>query len=574
MSWIVGIIGDSIPGSEQEAILSRFHHCNNTIQIPGKFLAVSGGNTKTLFSYTDNAISYVVAGVGLHRSASFTSILTAQDWMQRLKQEPPTLDDIEGHFVVIRYKENTLECFSDRVGLRTMYFAQTSYGWTFSTQLHQVCSLLPSSSIDWKTFGSRWLGLQQFSHNSPITGIYKVPPNGYARIYDNRFSLSGKPWISFPELHVTPEQIVEILRKLLSLPDKKILLGLSGGLDSRILLAIISSLSRYYETYSFGRSDDADVALAERICRNEQIPFQKISEENLPADQCIELMHNYLHKTNLVEGAATSVRLRFYSQLDIGDSVMIDGGNGEILRRQFLQRIVVRRKNDMLHCRTEKLFPYFLLQRADIFNDETTSLMKEGALHDLERSFLSIPSPEEIGVENFLDLWTVSTRIPIVACDEQARIDEHVVNFMPFSQPSIIQNALSVSLFFRNNNRLSKKLIRSFHPSLSRYPLVKNGISYPYGLTTLQSRIWTKARSVIGKRDSTAHVQHFLNAIKEFTLDTVHAVETKNYSHYDYDKILHIVTAYYNGDRRYASQVNWWLAFDVWRKAVEKKADK
>ncbi|MBI2430203.1 MAG: hypothetical protein HYV29_15655 [Ignavibacteriales bacterium] len=62
----------------------------------------------------------------------------------------------------------------------------------------------------------------------------------------------------------------------------------------------------------------------------------------------------------------------------------------------------------------------------------------------------------------------------------------------------------------------------------------------------------------------------FLDAIKEFVCDTVNSASTKFYSPYNYKKIFHAVNMYYKGDVRFANEVNWWIAFDVWRRAVEK----
>ncbi len=571
MSWIVGMIGDAIPEIEQKAILSRYKHSGTTVRIQGTFLAIAGGNPDTSVSHADDSLAILVAGIGILRSSpSSSSILTAQDWVKRLTPEIPVIGDLDGHFIILRYRNGILECFSDRVGLRTLYAAKTHFGWVFGTRLDAVCSLLPSTSIDWKTFGSRWLCVQQCSHESPVNGIRKIPPNGTFRMSVNEIAVSSTPWLSYTAAPSSPRQTIELLRSFITVHDTTMRLGLSGGLDSRVLLALLASSGQSYSTYAFGGSNEPDVALAERLCRAEGIRFRHIEESFPSADQCVSMMQEYVRRTHLVEGAASSVRLRYYSALHEPNSIMIDGGNGEILRRQFLRRISFYAKDDLLHRRTDRLLPYFLLHRADIFNKDISVRMHEGAAADLDRSLQSLPSPQIIGEENFLDAWTITTRIPIVACDEQARIDESAINFMPFSQPSVLQSAISLPLANRRNNRLSKNIIRTCSPSLSRYPLVKNGIAYPYGLTTLQSRLWTAIRSRLDRRDREADLRLFLNTVKEYALDAVHSADTRNYAPYDYAKVLRIVTGYYSGNRRYAREVQWWLAFDVWRRAVEK----
>lgn len=570
MSWIVGIFGDSLPLQEQHALLASAQNRLHTLHIPETLLAAAGGHRDTLVVHSDSAVSYIVAGIGLRLSASSTSILTENEWTERLSIETPTLNDLNGHFIILRWRNNAVEFYTDRAGLRTMYVAQTHFGWIFGTQLHRVASHQHASAIDWSRFGSRWLCLQQCSHESPVRSVHKIPPNGSGRIVNNSITVRSVPWLSYRENTESLHPIDASILNLITVQNRLLMLGLSGGLDSRVLLALMISSKSNFTAYSFGAPDDPDVELAQMICRTEGIPFTLIDEPFPSSDDCIAMLNEYVHTTNLVEGASSSVRLRYYSRLDGNGAVMIDGGNGEILRRQFLQRFAFRGRDDLIHRRTERLFPFFLLHRAAIFTNDIELQMRTGAIDDLDRSFHALPPPKEIGVENFLDAWTITMRIPVVACDEQSRIDGCVPNFMPFSQPDILQRALFLPLNQRRNNRMLKQIIRSNAPSLIRFPLVKNGILYPYRLTTLQSRIWTAVRSSFAARGNTQHLHRFLDTIKAFVLDNVHSRSVQQYDPYDYDKVLRMVTSYYSGNRSLGREVNWWIAFDVWRKGVEK----
>lgn len=570
MSWIVGMLGESLPRHERNALMASAENRLHTLCIHNRLVAAAGGYRDTLVVHSNDAVSYIVAGIGIQLSESSSSILTENEWTERLSKDAPEFNDLNGHFIILRWRNNGVDLYSDRAGLRTMYVARTQFGWIFSTQLHRIALQRPESSIDWSAFGSRWLCLQQCSHDSPVRGIYKIPPNGSARISNGTISVRSAPWLSCGEQPGSFRPIGATLRNMITVRNRPLLLGLSGGLDSRVLLSFLKSSKSNFTAYSFGTMDDPDVVLAQRICRSESIPFTLISEPLPSADDCIAMLHEYVQKTNLVEGASSSARLRYYARLDGNGAVMIDGGNGEILRRQFLQRFALRGRDDLIHRRTEHLFPLFALHRADIFSGEIRSQMYAGAVNDLDRSLRSLPPPDEIGFENFLDAWTITMRIPVVACDEQARIDEYVLNFMPFSQPDILQRALQLPLNQRRNNRFSKKVIRENAPSLTRYPLIKNGITYPFQLTTLQSRLWTALRSKFGVHNNSTHLHRFLDTIREFILDTAHSRTVQQYAPYDYNKILRMVTLYYSGDRSLGHQLNWWIAFDAWRRAVEK----
>lgn len=397
-----------------------------------------------------------------------------------------------------------------------------------------------------------------------------MPPNGISTIDDSGIHLSSQPWITIPKNSGSPESIFRVLSSIINIPDKRIALGLSGGFDSRLLFAMLSHLKRDFFSYSFGHPTEPDVLLAKKIAAINNIPFHFYPNAIPSRDECVRQLRRYVEQTNAAAPASESQRLNHYEALQQSNAMMIDGGNGEIARRQFLNRLAIRHQNDVVALNSDKILTHLSLHRADIFNTETLDSMKKGAHGEIERSLRSLPSPSDIGVENFLDSWIATTRIPNVGADEQARIDEHILNFMPFSQPDFINSALQIPLRIRKNSLLFRDLIDRIQPSLGQFPLVKNNILYPYSLTTLQARLWTAVKSKLFGRYDDPLVHDFLHVIKEFVLDSAMSASTKQYPHYDHKKIVSIVDGYYKGNKNLASEVNWWIAFDVWRTMVEK----
>jgi hypothetical protein len=286
--------------------------------------------------------------------------------------------------------------------------------------------------------------------------------------------------------------------------------------------------------------------------------------------ECIALLYSYVQQANVAAPASTSVRLRWYQVLKENDTVVLDGGNGEIARRQFFTLLKLKASKHIFAADAVRLFPHLLAAKPDFFTTETAEQMKAGAIEELAALFHMLPKPNEIGIETFLDFLALAIRIPNIACDEQARIDEHLLNFMPFSQPDFIHAAISLPLSERHNNRFFKALIQKYNPKLAHYPLVKNNISYPFVLTTLQARLWTAAKKLMVKKETDPTVHFFLDTMQEYILDTFTSTEVRNYDRYDYKKISHYVEQYFAGKKEFADKVNWWLAFDTWRRMVEK----
>lgn len=570
MSWIVGIVGDSIPIDLLNNVKSLYPPPLYTINTPGKFFLAAGGNTETLHCHTDHSGATIVAGCGISMFNDTSHILASQDWNTLFSGETVSLQDLNGNFVAIRYRNSVFECFSDRVGLRTLYFGNTGSGWVFSSKLSWVCRLLPETTIDWNVFGARWISFNQLSFSSPVRHVHRLPPNGHAVIRNAHLTLNSTPWIDGTTEESTPESVRSILYALTAIPDKHIRIGLSGGLDSRTLLSIVAARTKNFSAYSFGSEDEPDIQSARRICAALNIPFGLHTAPLPPRDECIKLVNDYVHQSNLVGSASMAVKLRYYPMMSVPKSVQIDGGGGEVARRQLLNRLSVLAPGDVKRLDAKNIIRYLTVHRSDIFNKETATIMYDGAIAELDQLIHSLPSPSRIGLENFLDRWAATVVIPNVACDEHARIDEYILNFMPFSQPSFMESVIRLPLRYRTNNRLFKDIISQSTPLLSRFPLIKNNVPYPYRMSMLQMRVWTKILSVLRATYVDRTPTAFLDSIEEYVRDTVHSSKTRAYPYYDYAKVLSLVERYYNGERHLSGDVNWWLAFDVWRRGVEK----
>lgn len=59
-----------------------------------------------------------------------------------------------------------------------------------------------------------------------------------------------------------------------------------------------------------------------------------------------------------------------------------------------------------------------------------------------------------------------------------------------------------------------------------------------------------------------------LSRVSEFVQDTVHSREVSSWEPYDYTAIVRMVEQFYEGKTELARQVDWWLAFEMWRKSI------
>ena len=246
---------------------------------------------------------------------------------------------------------------------------------------------------------------------------------------------------------------------------------------------------------------------------------------------------------------------------------MVDGGFGEIARRQFLNRLLTRDRRKLSELRPEAIAAAMRLRPPPIFARQALEEMSAGIREDVEQLWQEMPSPEEIGAENFADLLSIRTRLPNTYGHEQGRLDHHVVNYMPFAQPSFLDAVFYTPLEERRNSRAFKRILRERAPELLSLPLVKAGSTYRVWMPSYAAVAWVlfKRRFAGTYVDPMPH--RLLTAMEEFVRDLARSASVRTCPYYELPYVDRIVSGYYGGNRALAPEVDRWLSLELWRRA-------
>jgi hypothetical protein len=547
------------------------------ISTPHLYIAI-GGNPDTAIREhnTETSTGWAVVGTGIRRSNSGASILTRDEWGHILAQESFDADYIDGHFVALRWKDDRIECFTDQLGQRTVYYASYYGGICISTRIDWVARTTDHSELDFASLGGRWLLFNQLRYDSCIAGIERLGPGGQAAFSNGRLnnSLPFIPWLpSFePGTADTAMNIVQQFAQCGLKHHHSPTLGLSGGLDSRFLLALlISNPDHDLATHTFGAPNDPDVQIAQQIAATLGLPNYHLNDPLPDVQTCIDGIRSFVSQTLLIEPATSWLKLRYYVKLRDYRRLMIDGGFGEIARRQYLNR-VVRLGGAAVRTRdTTRLMQLMRAPRADIFSPEVTALLESGTRSSLESAIVAMPPVEKIGIEDFADLLAVRTRVPNYGAPEQARLDGEILNFMPLVQPSFLRAVFGIPAKQRSNAGLYYNIIRGSNPALSRFPLAKSGFAYRFGLSSNAIWLLLRLKSKLAKPYSDSMPDQLLAHLREYVIDIAHSKSVAENPAYDYRKIVDAVTRYYAGELHLRSTVDWWLTFELWRRSLVNK---
>jgi len=579
MSWILGTIGSFTKAEKMH--ISALHPRPLTIVQTNNIYLASGGISSTCLhgqftpSQTTNWQEWIVTGLGMQWEKDHSSFYSATQWSSILTESQPQVSKIDGHFVALRFNDREIQIFTDQLGMRSFYAAKTAHGIIFSTRLDWVAQASDNCEVDFESFGPQWLAFNQISCWSPIRQIYRLGPGSKARCTSTSFEYQEVMWS--PDFDSNEENGFEdSLKPFLiprDVPPEDISFGLSGGLDSRVLLALYSSMGeKTLKLHVFGDLLDPDVIISTDIAQ--RLNFPHVHEQYFPqnSEELLAHMREYLAQIYVTSPASAVINAGGVDHVAEHASVILDGSFGEIARRQCFNRLLIKGSKALRRRAADQITYYMTIHRAEIFNRDTIDIMEKGFIRQMQWYLDETSLQNSITDEDFVDLMTIRTRFPNYSGVEQARTDAFISGYMPFLQPSVLRSVFRIPMYLKRNGRLFRKMIIQHCPELTSFPLVKGGTTYPFWFSTVPAHIWTLVKKRIGRQFMDMRIYAMLDMLKEYILDLVHSQELQNYSPYDVQKIQFMVNHYYAGDRHFAHEIDWWLSFEFWRQSLKNKS--
>ncbi|MDZ7625094.1 MAG: hypothetical protein U5J96_11720 [Ignavibacteriaceae bacterium] len=564
MSWLFGYIGNT----ERQKITSP--------DIPlyqfkdSRLILFTGGNKQTCFFKSNSLDScWAVTGVGLKSSDNGYKILNENEWNIQLTSNQINFNPINGHFVAIKYYDNELKFFTDELGLREIFIIKLPDGFGFTTRIEWLKYFI-KPEIDLKEFGARWLLQNQISRKSIFKNVIRLVCAN-ATIKNNSLSIKQNLWQ--PDFNSVADQssFSLSLNKLLSISDKKISLSLSGGLDSRLLLSYLANKnSDLWDSHTFGDPNHPDSKIASDLLISLNRKNEIIDDELPSIHKLIELVKTYSVQSFVTNPVSSILNLRFYNRLADQNRIIIDGGFGEIWRRAFANKLLLVGKNSLLKKDSKSVSGFLRYNRADIFSEEALVEMEKGVIEQLDELFEDIPDANQISPASWVDLFSIRSRLTNYYAPEQARVDQHVISFMPLVQKDILKLLFGLNEVEKKNGKLFRELIRQNSIQLTKHPLVKGNIVHPFNSSSISARLHSRVKNRLGLGYQSKQPIELLKSLKEFINDTIRSSEVKNYDLYDQKKIDRIGKDFSSKGDEYYQEIDWFLSFELFRQGISK----
>jgi hypothetical protein len=566
MSWLFGIAGNYAGSIDKDLIKENLLF---SFQSENLKLFVGGLKENVFYEKTSDTEGWAMCGIGIKKAGNKYRFMAFDDWKESTLKDGEDYGKLDGHFIFLKWNNNEITFFNDRLGLRDLYLLKNKHFTAFSTRLDYFTFLNHKSEINIEELSTYWLLSFPASTNSLLREVIRLGPGGKGKITKGEIIKNNNPLIFDFGNNDDVKEFVDELGNFTAFSlsqGEKISLGLSGGLDSRVLLEmLLKSGLKNWQTHFIGSPDNPDVKIAKQISVEKNIPYLNLFNPVPKPSETIKLLKNFIGQLGPVAPASEILVYPYYKILFDQGFRIIDGGDGEIHRREFLNRILFIAKGAVVTKDQEKLYKILSSNKAAIFNHEALTLMRNKAMNKISDLFGQMPECKGIGIENWLDLLILRYKLPNLSGPSQSLLDSVSIAYMPYIQPHLLEFSFHLAVMKKKNGKVFRNILDTGNHQLGSYKLVKNLIYYPYHSNSLTMRLVLALKRKIGKYYKEKTDEELLDIMKEYILDTVNSAEFDSFVYYNQANIKQMVNDYYKGNKSLAAQLNWWLTFDIWR---------
>lgn len=608
MSWIFGAFGDINLTEKKRLERIINNHINHVdqksvIHKEGKnFWVTAGGNSENILfgkifqSEMNNSKKFSVhnsenedyiwisVGMGVIRKNGFYRLMSNNDWKDFFISEDIQFENLNGHFCSVIINNSEINIFTDQLGTRDIYFIQKEWFFVFSTRLDLLTKYKGYFDIDFRAMGSLWLLESQINTGTIIKNINRLTSSAVITAkFLNKFEIaySEKPWIPQISTDVSQDQLYDKLKELIYLPineNAKILLALSGGMDSRILLSILIELfgsknlpKNYlyptFETFTFGMPDDLDVEIPSLLSQNFGFEHKIYFEDFVLDDNTISELTKFICNTGMTFPVSEFLLKRNYNQLKSKRCLIIDGCWGEITRSSLFKRLIAMAPKEIKNRNSKIFFKYMFYPHSDIFDEEIKNIMIEGALEHLSNCLNVMPDFDDYSLNSWMDLFAIRTKQPNLVGIEQTRIDNLVRSFSPFVQVDFFNLIFSVDTEIKKNGTILKTIFKKHKNGLDKYPLNAGGVKIPFSYSSSSISIKRKILSVFSKKRNSYRTM-ILKNLDEYYHNIINSLSFVNFVFFDKKKINRIYLEYKQGSQKAERELDWFFTFELFRKGL------
>jgi hypothetical protein len=383
------------------------------------------------------------------------------------------LSEADGHFALVLRRGTRTLLLRDRVGAFEVFLDDTLN--VVSTSFLALARTLRRVRANAQEIYEYVFNGVSLGDTTPVEGIRRLG-------FGERLVLDPSPVVERMERPVLPPQRIDgpeaaardVLRSLLDhtsmlgrVFDGRIKLALSGGYDSRFLLALFRHNGVSPSLFVYGVADDPDVLVAQRIAAAEGLGLRHIDPSVLPGvspGDVPGLVSAKFHREDgLPSGGVFDSRIDLIQRADrhAPGYLHVNGGGGEVFRNFFnlLDRGISPRQFVWTF--------YSQYDRNDCARDFDPAAYEDAISAKISALF---------GLEKRrLDRHDVESLYPYFRCRSWFGRENSVnsrfgYSVLPFYERGIVDMALAVPVRYKHFGNFEARMIRMADPALAAHP--------------------------------------------------------------------------------------------------------
>ena len=381
--------------------------------------------------------------------------------------------DYSGIFTVILKKNNRLYLLSDPMGGNRIYQNEEGGFWsssflataTAATRLTPNKQAIYEYAFQETTYGTDTV-FQEVTCLDALK-IFEFHPEGPVG-QDKKLNFDFQP--SSASQNDLVQETVQLLRDTVKPVSQRfgdnIATALSGGYDSRLMLALLKDSGSNPHVYVYGPDNSPDVNVARTIAMGENFPLEHINKDAYPTPTAEQYQKTLQDNFYALDGIPGEGIFDFGANMDTrrkradNGRMIFNGGGGEIFRNFFYLPDRAFTISDLINS-------FYSRYTTAICGMEFNEQEYRDALHDKIRKALEVSSDQltrselEYAYPAFrLRYWTARDN------NNNTRLGPYLTPFMSYQ---MIRKALTIPLRYKNHGYFQAELIKTVSPGLAAY---------------------------------------------------------------------------------------------------------
>jgi hypothetical protein len=384
-----------------------------------------------------------------------------------------TSEEIMGHYATVLKRDDRTEIKLDGFGGYHLFYNLEAR--IVSSSFYAICSVLPSLTLSQQSaceyvFNGVVSGDETLFREVQLASIQATIAVGPHALEIVRPMLPVTRTFTSTRSDASFRESIALLDRYFGTVYRsfgdRVRCALSGGYDSRLILAFLRRHGMKPGVYVYGSEHDRDVLFAQEIARGEGFPLEVIDKDDrpiIPPMEFAQIAHRNFLATDgygyagiFHNGAENEESARRV----LGDTIAINGGGGEIFRNFFYLL-------DRRYSIREFLWSFY-----SRFNPAvcTAAFDSESYYRSLEQKVMNLLSSDE----RWLPRPTVEWLYHSFRCRAwDGKVDSIAGRYgftaMPYLERSITEHASALPLHWKNHGAYEAELIRRIDSRLAGY---------------------------------------------------------------------------------------------------------